>query len=173
MNIAKKILVVCYSRTGNTGRVAADLARRLDADIENIRDAQHGAGLFGQIMGAYRAWREVPGVIAPVQHDPLRYAMVIVGTPVWAGRMTPTVRAYLEKFKGSLHNRAFFVTSGDTVVANVAPALEAVANCTAIASLGLNARELSDLARYEAKIAAFAQSIRDVTASRTTAQATS
>ena len=33
----KKILVIYYSRTGNTKKVAEDLARKLHADIEEVR----------------------------------------------------------------------------------------------------------------------------------------
>lgn len=158
MNSARSLLVVCYSRSGNTRRVAMDLSQRLDADIEFIRDKQ-GAGILGQISGAWRAWRELPAPIGPLQHDPRGYGIVVVGTPVWAWRMTPEVRAYLNMAKGKLRKVAFFVTSGDTDVAQVVPALETVADCTAIAAMGWNTRELADKAVYEAKLTAFVKAI--------------
>jgi hypothetical protein len=159
MNAAKRVLIVYYSLTGNTARVARDLAARLDADIESIQDKDHKAGFLGQLVGAFDAWRKTPATIEPIQRDPAGYESILVGTPVWAGQMTPAIRAYLRSTSGKLRNAAFFITSADTDVAKIAPSLEAVAGLRAIASAGFNSRELGDAVAYEGKLATFVAQI--------------
>jgi menaquinone-dependent protoporphyrinogen IX oxidase len=159
MSASKHVLVVYYSMTGNTARVARDLASRIDADIESIQDHSHGGGALGQFTGAFDAWRKAPAKIGALLRDPAEYAITVVGTPVWVGQMTPAVRAYLKQTSGRLHNVAFFVTSGDTDVGKIQPSLELAAGRKAVASAGFNATELGDAATYETKLAVFAEEI--------------
>ena len=159
MNASKRILVVYYSRTGNTARVAKDLATRLGADIEDIRDIQHGPGFLGQLTGAFHALRQAPARIGTIQHDPTDYALTIVGTPVWVGQMSPAVRAYLRSVRERIQNVAFFVTSGDTDVNKLIPSVEAVTGRSMVARAGFNARELADVAVYQDKVSAFVESL--------------
>ena len=42
-----KVLVVYYSRTGNTKFVAEAIAQSLEADIEEIKDGKNRMGVFG------------------------------------------------------------------------------------------------------------------------------
>ena len=159
MNASKAVLVAYYSSTGNTARVAHDVAERLDADIEIIQDRRHRTGLLGQFTAAIDAWREAPGKIEPLRHNPADYAITIVGTPVWTAKMTPAVRAYLRETRGRIQSAAFFVTSGDTDIAKLLPSLEAVAGRTSIASAGFKGNELRDAAVYERKRSAFVDQV--------------
>jgi menaquinone-dependent protoporphyrinogen IX oxidase len=159
MNASKPVLVVYYSRTGNTARVARDLAGRLDAHIEIIQDQSHGSGILGKFVAAFDAWRRAPARIGALRRDPAEYALTIVGTPVWAGQMTPAVRSYLEQTSSRLQSLAVFVTSGDTHVEKIQPSLEAAASRKAIVSAGFNARELGDTAAYQRKLLTFVEDV--------------
>lgn len=159
MQAKKRILVVYYSLTGNTARVAVDLAARLDADIESIEDKRHGTGILGHVMAAYSAFRKAPAPIGRMKHDPPEYALIVIGTPVWVGQMTPAVRAYLQALSGKLPTVAFFITSGDTRIQKVIPSLERAANCKAVASAGFDATELRQVGVYEQKLSTFVQAI--------------
>jgi hypothetical protein len=159
MSASKQVLVVYYSLTGNTARVARDLAGRLGADIESIQDKGHGIGVLGQFAAAFDAWRKAPAKISTLQHDPADYALTVVGTPVWTWQMTPAVRAYLRQTGGRIQNFAFFVTSGDTDVGKIASSLEAAARQRNVASAGFNAKELADAGTYERKLSAFVDQI--------------
>ena len=155
----KRALVVYYSLTGNTARVARDLAARLNADVESIQDQGHGAGFLGQFAAAFDAWRKAPAKIGALQHDPTAYAITVVGTPVWTWQMTPAIRAYLQATRGKLQNAAFFITSGNTNVEKIASSLEALAGRKAAAAAGFNAGELADAATYQKKIEAFVAAV--------------
>lgn len=159
MDTSKSVLVVYYSLTGNTARVAKDLADRLGADLESIQDKSHGTGAWGQFSAAFDAWRKAPARIGALQQDPAQYAVTVIGTPVWTWQMTPAVRAYLKQARGRVQNVSFFVTSGDTEVHKVLPSLEAEAGMKSVAAAGFSARELSEPATYETKLAALVQEI--------------
>jgi flavodoxin len=156
----KQTLVVYYSMTGNTARLARDLAARLNADVESIEDRTHGVGFVGYLVAAYHAWRRVSAPIGAMQRDPSDYAVVVIGTPVWVGQMTPAVRAYLQRMKGRFVNVAFFVTSGGTDIEKIIPSLEAEGKCKAVTSKGFNARELGDTVVYEHKLSTFIEAIK-------------
>ena len=152
-------LVVYYSLSGNTARVAKDLATRTHADIESLRDRDHGTGALGYLKAVVDAVRGKPAKLGPLAFSPRSYTLILIGTPVWAGRMTPAIRAYLKNFAADLKNVAFFVTSGGTDVGSIAPAMETVLGHSAVASAGFNATELADPKAYEAKLSAFAQKL--------------
>lgn len=155
-----RILVAYYSLTGHTARVAKDLAQRLDADIEGIEDRKPRAGTIGHLMAAFDAWRKAPARIEPVQHDPSRYAVTVVGTPVWAGQMTPAIRAYLQTVQHKCHAIVLFATSGDTDVARIQPSVEREAAREMVSAMGFSARDFDDPARYEEKLAALEAAVR-------------
>jgi menaquinone-dependent protoporphyrinogen IX oxidase len=147
-----KTLVVYYSLTGNTARVARDIANRTGADLESLRDRDHGVGVFAYLKDCFDALKGKAARIAPLSHDPAQYDLTVIGTPVWVGRMTPAVRAYLQQTRGHLGRVAFFVTSGNTDVARLLPALEAVAQTQAVAAAGFSAPELKEQGVYEEKL---------------------
>jgi hypothetical protein len=159
MNAVKKVLVVYFSHSGNTARVARDLAARLDADVEALQDLQEGSGWLNTLRAAGRAWRKRPAGIRPPQHDPADYALTVIGTPVWAWQMTPAVRGYLQQVGRGLREVAFFVTSGNTDISRVGPTLAVLAGREAIASTGFNERELHSGELYLQKLEAFAREI--------------
>ena len=48
--------------------------------------------------------------ITPPKHDLSEYALVVVGTPIWAARLSSPVRTYLSQQRESLERVAFFCT---------------------------------------------------------------
>ncbi len=107
-----KTLIVYYSRTGTTRKVADSLAEKLSASVEEIIDQRDRAGVKGYVLGGRDAFQERLTEIAPMDSTPSDYDLLIVGTPVWAGRMAPAVRTFLEKSKGQIKNLALFATQG-------------------------------------------------------------
>ena len=104
-----KILVVFYSRDGHTRRAAEIIAESLNTDIDEIEDKKPRKGIIGFLRAGYDATR---GKTTDINFSktPADYDVVILGGPVWNGRVTPAVRTYLLKNRGSIKKAVFFVT---------------------------------------------------------------
>lgn len=105
-----KILVVYYSRTGNTEKAAKELAYHLDADIEKLVDCENRKGALGYIRGFKDASNEKITVIEQPQYHPGEYDVVILATPTWVINMAPALRTYIHYYRYDLSKVAFLVT---------------------------------------------------------------
>jgi flavodoxin len=151
----KKILVVYYSRDGHTERVAKDIAERLNADIEAVIDQKSRKGLLGWLRAARDAKTKRTTTIGNIEKNPADYEFTIIGTPVWAGSMTPAVRTYINKFKGSFKNSAYFVLSGGMPPDNVVKSMEELAGKAMTGFVGFFQKNLKKKEAYEEKIKNF------------------
>jgi len=104
-----KTLVVLYSRSGTTKRVAQEVAKALNADIDELIDKKSRKGILGFLRAGYDATRGKTTEIE-FEKDPYDYDLVIVGTPIWNGRVTPAIRTYLLRNREKIKNAAFFST---------------------------------------------------------------
>jgi flavodoxin len=105
-----KVLVVHYSRTGNTEKVAAEMAKALGADTETIVDQKNRKGPIGWLTAGRDSTKKIPANIEEPKKDPTWYDLVVVGTPVWAWTVSAPVLAYLQKYAGKFPEVAFFLT---------------------------------------------------------------
>ncbi len=105
-----KILVVYYSRTGVTRKVAQELATSLKADLEEIVDQKDRSGPLRFVAACKDAVRQKAAPIEPARRDPGQYDVVVVGTPVWANTMACAVRTWLNQYGEPISNLACFCT---------------------------------------------------------------
>jgi len=111
-----KILLVYYTRTGSTGKVAAWLADELDCEMEKIIDPRGRLGLIQYLYCGFCAATRRKMDICDTRNDPSDFDLVVLGTPVWAGNMACHIRTYIDSHKGKFDKVAFFCTfesSGD------------------------------------------------------------
>jgi len=106
-----KSLVVYYSRTGNTRFVAELVAKHLGADIEEVIDHKNRKGILGWLSAGKDARLRKETQISPSEHDPCNYELIVVGSPVWGGSLTPAIRTYLRKHDLSGKKVAIFNTN--------------------------------------------------------------
>jgi flavodoxin len=139
-----RVLVVDYSRTGNTHLVAKALARELGADLERIRDTRRRHGLWGYIRSAREALKERPAEIRRPRYDPADYELVILGSPVWAGHVSSPMRRYLADNAGKFERIAVFVSEGGRGGPRVLAEMAALAGRRPVAKLELRANEFED-----------------------------
>ena len=153
----KSDLVVFYSRSGNTRRLAQRLAHALDADLEEVREARGRDGMLGFLRCGYEATRGIEPPLLPLRLNPRRYARVFIGTPVWAGHVSSPVRAWLARHRADLKEFAFFCTYGhegaDTALADLA----AIVGRAPQATLAMTEREVH--LGGEAQVAPFVESL--------------
>jgi len=108
----KNCLVVCYSRTGWTAKVAQEIANLCGADVEVIREAKDRAGFRGYLRSVIDSICHRTPDILPSNKDPANYALVVLGTPVWAGNMAAPMRSYLQRNRLHFNRIAVFCTMG-------------------------------------------------------------
>ena len=108
------ILCIYYSRTGNTRKAMEEIALALDAELVEITDGVDRSGTSGWLRSGLDAMRKTTEPLKPFETEhPLKdYRLVIVGTPVWAGRCSSVVRGFLKKYGRKLNNAAYVVTRG-------------------------------------------------------------
>ena len=107
-----KILVVYYSRSGNTKKLAEDIAKNLKADTEEIVDLRPRKGVLGFFKSGRDSLLRRETEIKKSIKDPSKYDLVLVGTPVWAGNITPAARTYVRCNKDKFGKVACFCTMG-------------------------------------------------------------
>jgi hypothetical protein len=156
----KRILVAYYSLGGNTERVARDLATRLGADLQQIREYAERRGFPGYLKAALDSLRERSSLLGDLERSAGDYDLVLVGTPIWVGRITPAVRTYLKTIRGQARRVAFFITSGSTDIARVLPTMEGLAGVAATGCVGFTERELRNAAAYDRKLGLFVATLR-------------
>lgn len=93
-----KVLVLYYSQTGNTKAVAGEIARLLNADMEEIVAVEPYDGDFQATIGRCMQEREqgVLPKIRPLKADLSQYDIVFLGYPVWFGTYAPPVATLLD-----------------------------------------------------------------------------
>jgi flavodoxin len=113
LELSLKSLVVYYTRSGNARFVAETVAAYLGADIEEVIDKKNRGGPLGFLNGGRDARAGKETEIEPAKKSPCDYDLIVVGTPIWAGKPTPAINTYLKH--NDLSGRkvaAFFVQGG-------------------------------------------------------------
>lgn len=106
------ILCIYYSRTGVTRRVMKEVAEALEAERVEITDGVDRSGTLGYFMCGMDAMRRGTHRTKPyVTEKPLSdYDLVILGTPVWAGRCSSVIRGFLKRHGLELSRVAYLIT---------------------------------------------------------------
>jgi len=99
-----KILVVYYSRTGHTQKVATALAARLGAEIVRIEPE----GRVNLAFGVLEALMSFTAGIRACRTDLADIDVLVVATPVWANKVPPYVNMYLSLVTG-IEQKPYYV----------------------------------------------------------------
>ncbi len=107
------ILCIYYSRTGNTKKAMEEIAQALGAELASLDDSVDRSGWRGWLRSGMDAMRRSTRSVTYQTKFPLiDYRLVIVGTPVWAGRCSSVVRGFLKRHGRELRNASYVVTRG-------------------------------------------------------------
>ena len=110
-----RVLVVYYSRTGNTKRVAEALVetlrqRKCNPTLEEIVESKNRNGLLGWLRAGTDATLSKETEIEEMKSDVSEFDVVVVGTPVWAFTATPAALTFLRRYGRKIKKAAFFCT---------------------------------------------------------------
>lgn len=105
--------VVYFTRTGNCRRVAKKLAKAVSAEAVEITDNMKWTGVLGFLRGGYYSARD-KDVKIKVSGNVDDTDELIAVTPLWAGKVAPTMKAFLKN--RSLDKVHLVVTSGGSAL---------------------------------------------------------
>ena len=101
---AQKTLIIYFSKSGNTKAACESLQKALGADIIEVKDLSQGAPKLDELP-----------VIEPKSLDLSKYSTVIIGTPMWGGKIAPTAKAVLKNYGFKGKKVALFTTTNMTI----------------------------------------------------------
>jgi flavodoxin len=155
-----RVLVVYYSRSGYTRRIAEEIARTLAADICPIEEERARNGLPGYLRSGFEAVTRKEPPIVQLARDPRQYELVVIGTPVWGWSTSSPVRAFVTRYRDRLACVAFFCTMGGSGAQKVFMDLQQRAGHAPVATLGLTDGEI-DAGTHVQKVERFVAAIRE------------
>ncbi len=115
-----RTLVIYYSRTGTTAKLAEALVEALEAELAEIRCDLYRPGIFRYLRAGYDSVRiKLPPIRFPPM-VPRDYDLVLIGGPVWTSYPALPLRSFLAHPPGLPPRIGLFLTYGghsDPVVA--------------------------------------------------------
>jgi len=156
-------LVVYYSRTGLTKKIATLISTKLRCNIDEIIDKKDRSGAMGYMSAGKDAMKSALTSIT-YTHDPKDYDMILIGGPVWAWTVSPAVRTYIDKNADVLKIKrvAFFATQGSSGSDKKFLAMENVLGMKSIATLTVNGKDFKSEV-YIQKVERFIDDIKSRT----------
>lgn len=105
-----KNLVVYYSRSGNTEKVAQEIAKLVNGDVLKI-ELEKPIG-FG--WAAFTALLGLQAEIKPLAVNLKAYDNIFIGSPVWAGKSSTPINTILHETDFTGKNVFIFITQADS-----------------------------------------------------------
>lgn len=122
---SQKILVLYYSQSQTTQKVAEEIQSRLGADIEAIVPVKPYDGTYQETVERGRQEREA-GIlpeIQPLKADLSQYDVIFLGYPIWFGTYAPPVATLLSQVDLSGKKVVPFCTFGSGGLASSVKAI--------------------------------------------------
>lgn len=135
-----KSAVIYYSMDGNTKYVAGKIAAELGADLIRLIPAkEYPTGKIGKYFwgGKSATFGETPA-LEPYTFDQKQYDLIVLGTPVWAGTVTPPLRTFIRENKSEGKKIALFACcSGGSTAKCFEQMKKEAGDCTVVSTLQL------------------------------------
>lgn len=153
-----KTILVYYSMGGNTDYAAKKIAERTGAELlrlETARAYPKSTALKMFWCGRAAMFGDRPK-LKPYTFSAKDYDLVILGSPVWAGTITPPLRTFLRDNSLAGCRTAFFsCQAGDVSERFVSEMRAALKGCTIVAEGGFTAPLSRRCAETDARIDEF------------------
>ena len=153
-----KALIVYFSRTERTRKVAEAIASLMGSDLEEIREKRGRGGPLGWLRSGMESTRGMLPDIEPLGIDPASYDLVVVGTPIWASNASSPVRAFVNQYGDRIRGVAFFCTGDGSEADEAFKGLEELLGRKPQSTMALLGEEREG-APAEVKIREFADSL--------------
>jgi menaquinone-dependent protoporphyrinogen IX oxidase len=112
--------------------------------MEEIVEKDKRKGIIGYLKSGYQASRGKVEHIEDSKYELSNYDLLIVGTPVWAGKMSVPVRTYLNKNMNKIPLLACFCTCNASGIEKTIEDIGNYVNTTPLASFGVKSSDIKD-----------------------------
>ncbi len=153
-----KTLVVYYSRSGNTRKISNEIAREMNAELDEIVSLRGYRSVFGYIKAGYHALTNKIVKIKFIKNID-SYAWVIIATPNWGARMASPIFSYLKLHDLTNKNIGVCCVQGGGGGEKVIKQMEEVIGKKARAELIINQIDFKNKA-YVDKVKEFCERIK-------------
>lgn len=108
-------VVVFYSYTGHTRTLAQKKAKKLGADLVEVKEAKKRSTVGAYVAGSLAAMRNQPAKLEKPVPDLHTYQKVVILCPLWAGHLAPPANNIIEALPPRKDVDLFVVSaSGDS-----------------------------------------------------------
>lgn len=149
-----KNLVVYYSRSNVTKTLGDEIAKKLNADIEEIKPKVNYNGKIGYARGGKDAIKEKIIDLEELKFNPQDYDMVYIGVPVWASKAANPMISYIKQNEGKFDNVKFFITAGGRGFEGACEQLEKYVGKSPVKTLFLKTKEVKT-GEFKSKLDSF------------------
>lgn len=115
--------LIFYSYTGITRGVAEGVRKASGCDLIEVRTKRPYTPISIFTTGILRSRRMASDPIEPDEIDVAAYDLVIIGTPVWAGRASPAINGAVRALRGCEGKNAVVFTTYSTSPGDALPNL--------------------------------------------------
>lgn len=154
-----KALVVYFSRTGQTTRIAKEIARRCDAHLDVILPQHPSAAWLGDWRYHWQALTRAEPPIQRPSRNPAHYDLVIVGVPVSRTGLAPPVRTYVREYGPRIQQLALFCAEGKGIDTRGFSELTTLYGKKPVATFGVASKHLPTIATRK-QLIDFVDSVR-------------
>ena len=110
----KKILIVYYSHSGNTAKIAKQIQKYTDGDLFEIKTKEQYPSKYNDLLN--QAKKEISDGYKPVLTSKVKnmedYDIIFAGSPNWWGTIAPAASSFLSEYDFSGKTIVPFCTHG-------------------------------------------------------------
>jgi len=152
-----KTSIIYHSYSGNTRSVAERVSASCGGNLVEVKSEQYPSTIAIYAIGCYRAIRGLSDPIAPERIDVSSDDVIVIGTPVWAGRPTPAINAAVASLQGCAGKKAVIFATCRGNVGETLPHLRAALGTrgvTVVGEFAYDRNTVQDAGRIDALIRA-------------------
>jgi multimeric flavodoxin WrbA len=106
-----KIGIVYHSHSGITRGVVEKIQQAVQGDLIEVRPQQKYSSLTVVAKGCYRALRGLSDLVTPPEIDVSGYDLIVLASPVWAGKPTPVMNGAIDALSGYQGKKVFVMVT--------------------------------------------------------------
>jgi flavodoxin len=137
-----KTLIVYYTNTGNTEKVANQIQKQTDGVIEKIEDNINRRGIIGFLKSGFQAARKSIVSINEPTYNPSDFDQIIIVSSIWNGTINSPMRTYLQKYKKEIGSYKLILVRGGIEIEPVVSEVTSILGKSPIKVLGIKNKEI-------------------------------